>query len=131
MKREDLNNYPEYPSKEIVERFCNFVLDEADKFVPEDTLGDLNYLGDKQWHTYELPSKVLQERITNWLIQNWTSNSNKFLEGVMGVCYCFALDKEIVQKALELYDGEFKQEYKRHLDKSLGDNMDPWWSMKE
>jgi hypothetical protein len=130
MKLEDLNNYPEYPSIEVVERFCNFVLDEAEKFTPEVTLGNLQYLGDKQWHTYKLPSKELQTRIKKWLIQNWTLNSKKYLEGILVVCFNFALDKEFFRQALNLYSGEHKQEFEKMLENSTEDHIDPWWSLK-
>ena len=51
MKLEDLNNYPEYPDKEIVEQFCTLALDKADDLTIKETLGNLRYLCDKQWHT--------------------------------------------------------------------------------
>ena len=130
MNLSDLNQYPEYPSNELVEQFCNLALDQAGSEIPEKTLSNLGYLGDKLWHTYELPSKELQERIRKWLIQNWTSNSNTFLEKLLVVCYYFALDKDIFQKALDAYSGAHRREFELALEKSKSDNIDPWWSFK-
>jgi len=130
MKLEDLNNYPEYPGCEIVEQFCNLLLDEAEKETPERTLGGLRYLGDKQWHTYELPSKILQARIKEWLIQSGAMDSDKYLVDLLVVSFCFALDKEFYRIILDRYTGENKWQFVKALENSFGDDIDPWWSLK-
>jgi hypothetical protein len=127
MKYSEIDNYPEYPDKKVIERFCNLVLQESEKEIVTETLKKLRHLGDKQWHTYELPSKDLQQRIRQWLINNWISNSEEFLEGFLITFYNFALDKEAYIKALDLYHGEYKSQFLASLENSPGDNIDPWW----
>jgi hypothetical protein len=126
----EIDNYPEDPGKQIVENFCNLVLQESDKEIVAETMKKLLHLGDKQWHTYELPSKDLQQKIRQWLINNWVSNSDDFLEGFLITFYNFALDKEAYIKALDPYRGKYKSEFKAHLENSHGDNIDPWWTLK-
>ncbi len=92
-------------------------------------LAKLDILADRQWHTYELPNSELRQTLRKWLIQNWFSNDQEYLEEVLGLAYCFGLDKEFYQKALESYTGEHRAEFNRHLAKSEGDTIDPWWSM--
>jgi hypothetical protein len=92
------------------------------------TLKKLEILCDKQWHTYELPSSYIQSKIKEWLIENWEIN-NDYLDVVLGVSYCFGLDKGLYEKALSLYKGEFFDEYKENLTNSKGVFIDPYWSM--
>ncbi len=130
MKLEDLNSYPEYPTIEVVEQFCNLVLDQVDAVVVEDTLSSLQYLGDKQWHTYEVPSEALRDRIKSWLIHSGVLDSAKYTESVLVVIFCFCLDKELYKTALKKYTGTHKQEFVRSLENSTGEIIDPWWSLK-
>jgi len=93
------------------------------------TLRKLDILCDKQWHTSELPDKEIQKQVRELIMSHWDESSS-FLELVLGVCYCFGLDKELFCKSLSLYDGEFKDEFVSHLENSKGDNVDPYWSMR-
>jgi len=97
---------------------------------PEDvTFSKLKVLCDKQWHTSELPDEKIQHKMREWIVSNWRE-TNDFLLLTLSVCYCFGLDKKLFCKALNLYDGEFKDEYIRHLENSVADNIDPYWSMR-
>ncbi len=130
MKYTDISKYPEFPPNDIVEKFCDLVLEESEKEIAQETLGKLQYLGDKQWHTYCVPSKELQQRIKSWLIKNWVSNSSEYLESLLVISFDFSFDKEFYKTALDLYQGKHKSEFTAHLENSLGDNIDPWWTMK-
>lgn len=121
---------PDYMKPAEVEKYCILILRESSLEVVPQTLAKLREMSDRQWHTYELPSRSLQDELKNWLIQNWTTNSDEYLESVMVLGYCFGLDKEFFQKALSLYQGKSKNEFQRGLDKSDGEFIDPWWSMK-
>ena len=130
----DLSNHehlPEYPESSEVEKYCFAILDEANREPTQDTIQKLQAIGDKQWHTYQLPSIELQAALKKWLIQNWISNSDDYLEAILYLAFNFGLDKEFYTKALSLYEGRFEGEYQRALDNSSGDFIDPWWSMKE
>jgi hypothetical protein len=129
----DLKEYSDLPdsiSCDDVHRYCIQALSEA---ICEDisiTLEKLDELGDRQWHTYELPKPELQIQLREWLIQNWISATPDYLESVLDLSYCFALDKEIYRRALHDYNGEHLIEYQRHLEMSDGNTIDPWWSLR-
>jgi hypothetical protein len=126
----EYKNLPDGMTKEEVLDLSNKCLDEAEHESVSATLEKLNILADHQWHTYELPDSMLRARLRQWLIQNWIENSQQYLESVLGLCYCFGLDKEFYAKALENYTGEHAEEFRRNFSKSDGENIDPWWSMK-
>ena len=131
MNLTEYEGLPDYLSRDEVHRHCMTVLVESEKDDISVTLAKLNELGDRQWHTYELPDPALQTRLRKWLIDNWVSADQDYLESVLGLSYCFALDKELYGLALQYYTGEHLKEFQRDLEKSDGDNIDPWWSMKQ
>jgi len=128
MKIQDYENLPDYMEVEELYRYCMLALDESNNEEMFTTLEKLDELGNRQWHTYELPNSDLQNRIRNWIINNW-ENSQTFLEGVLGICYCFGLDKELYIQALNGYTGVHKQEFENNLKNSTGNFINPWWSM--
>jgi len=90
----------------------------------------LEELSHLQWHTYEIPPQALREHLQCWLLDHWKL-SIFFIESVLLIAYCFALDKRIYAKALAEFPAE-KREHAQHaqdLEQSLAENMDPWWSM--
>ena len=91
----------------------------------------MRYLGDKQWHTYELPSKELQIRMKNWLIQSGVLDSSENLADALVVSFYFGLDKEFYKTILNRYVGENKWQFVKDFENSLGDTIDPWWSLKK
>jgi len=121
---------PDYIEPAEVEKYCFLILQESALETVAQTLEKLNEMSDRQWHTYQLPPRELQDELKKWLIQNWTSNSSEYLESIMGLSYCFGLDKEFFSKALAYYEGRFKNGFRRDLDNSVGEFIDPWWSMK-
>lgn len=128
-KFEDLNNYEEYPSQEVIEEFIDFVIRNS---LNEDlmlTLEKLVDLGDKQWHCYEEPKMHVKEKLRNFLTSNWT-NETDYLENVLILSYCFALDKSFYQKALNSYSGKHYKNFEKDLINSLGENIDPYWTMR-
>jgi len=131
MKLEDLNSHPEYPKWDIVEQFCNLALDQAETVTVNETLGNLKYLGDKQWHTYEPASDALRDRIKNWLIQSGALDSTENHVAVLVISFCFSLDKEFYSTVLEKYVGAEKLQFAKDLENSHGDFIDPWWSLKK
>ena len=93
-------------------------------------LKKLDELADLQWHTYETPNSTLQLALCKWLSENWNSNSQPYLEAVLGISYCFGLDKEFYTRALALYSGEHIAEFKKNLTMSVGHSINPWWSVQ-
>ena len=131
MNIKEYDNLPESMKPKDIHAYCLQILKEANTDTREITLGKLNILGDKQWHTYELLPMEVRIKIREWLIQNWTDNSQQYLEDVMGIAYCYALEKGIFAEALKLYRGEHKKEFEDNLANSAGDHIDPWWSMRK
>jgi len=130
MKYEDLNNLPEYPDAEIIEKLCIQVLEDSISNGIELTIERLDELCDKQWHTYERPSNFLMNRLTLWLRKNWNPNSNEYLLFVLGVSYSFSLSKSLYKEALDNYEGEDKLEFEEAYFNSNQDYIDPWYSLR-
>ncbi len=127
MQLSEYRHLPDYMKPVEVERYCLLILQESSLESVTQTLEKLQEMSDRQWHTYELPSKELRNKLKNWLIQNWTLNSSEYLESMMVLSYCFGLDKEFFSQALVHYDGKFKVKFQRDLENSAGDSIDPWW----
>ena len=127
MKLEDYEALPDRLSVAEVHEQTMHVLASPDSV--ESTLAKLEILADRQWHTYERPAPELQAALREFLIQHWVSTDEWFIEVVLGLAYCFALDKEFYQKALEAYSGEHLAEFQETFDRSKGDTIDPWWSL--
>jgi len=117
-------------TRDEIRKWCGLVLKEADTEDSLTTLQKLEELGDRQWHTYELPDPQTQQEIKNWMIRNWSSPTEAWLEGTLAVIYMFALNKQLFQKALQTYTGPHKEEFEKDLLNSHSDNIDPRWSMK-
>ncbi len=129
-KFEDLNNYEEYPSEGVIEEFIDFVIKNSVNEPLMLTLDKLGELGDKQWHCYEEPKMHVKEKVKAFLSSNWTNESD-FLEQILVVSYCFALDKVFYQKALDSYAGEHYKHFEKDLVNSPGENIDPYWTMRK
>ena len=129
MKYEDLEEMPEYPEPKVLEKLCILVLDESNKKGLKITMDRLDELGDKQWHTYELPSSELKERLTSWMKQNWIVISNKYLIDALGISYGFALSRSFFKEILDQYNGEGKKEFIDAYNNSTQDYIDPWWTL--
>ncbi|HZL89254.1 MAG TPA: hypothetical protein VFB96_12825 [Pirellulaceae bacterium] len=130
MQTEDLENLPDYLEPADVWRLSEQVLQESTQESVSATLRKLNVLADQQWHGYEPAPRDLRERLTRWLVQNWQSGSEEYLEAVLGLTYCYGLDKRIYREALCAYHGPFRKEFERNLERSVGENIDPWWSLR-
>lgn len=131
MKLDDLNNYPEYPGKEIIEQFCSLALDEAEDVTTKEILRNLRALGDKQWHTYECPSNELRARIKSWLINSGAVDSDANLLDLLVISFYFALDKVFYKMLLDRYSGETKWQFIQDFEYSPGEDIDPWWSLRK
>ena len=127
---EDIDKYPEYPSEDIIKMFVDYVIQNSIDEDPKKTLSKLGDLGDKQWHTYqELPIEY-KNNIKEFLIRIWNNNDNEFLESILSISYCFALEKGFYKKAFENYSGNFKSDFERDLNASVGEFINPWWTLK-
>ena len=130
----ELSEYRKLPDQmdiSEVEKYCFLILEEARLDSREITISKLCEMCNRQWHTYKLPSTDLQTALKDWLINNWITNSNDYLETIMVIAFNFGLDKAFFAKAYSFYDGLSMVEFQRDLDKSTGDNINPWWSMDE
>ncbi len=127
---DEYEQLPDCMTVSEVHQHCMVILDDA---VTDDvslTLAKLDEMSNRQWHTYELPEATLQTRLREWLIDNWVSPDEAFLESVLGLAFCFGLDKDLFQQALRGYKGQHVGEFQQHLDESNGSSIDPWWSLK-
>ena len=131
MKLSEYGKLPDYMDISEVEKYCLLILDEADQEIRETTISKLREMCNRQWHTYKQPSLELKSALKEWLINNWVSNSDHYLETIMVISFNFGLEKALFTKALSLYKGRHVTEFKRNIEKSLGDNINPWWSMEE
>ncbi len=129
-KFEDINEYCEYPSEEIIEEFFDYVLKNSIKESLMETLEKLTELGDKQWHNYKEPKSAFKEKIKNFLVLKWSTESD-YLEKVLIISYNFALDKSFYQTALNNYKGDSYQEFAKDLANSTGENIDPYWTLRK
>jgi len=129
MKLEDYEKLPDsMPVAEVLEH-CKKLLDSDE--AQSEVLSKLDILADRQWHTYQLPNPMLQAKLRAWLMKHWVSEDQDYLEAVLGLAYCFGLDKEIYELALVEYHGDHVAEFRKNLEMSAGDNIEPWWSMTE
>lgn len=129
-KFEDINEYGEYPDESIIEEFIDFVIQNSVDEQLMQTLDKLVELGDKQWHNYEEPKTNVKEKMKNFLISKWSEDSD-FLEQVLAISYCFALDKDFYCLALNNYKGQHRNEFEKDLINSPGENIDPYWTMRK
>ena len=128
MNIEEYESIPDSISSSEVHKYTMNILTSSESVFS--ALSKLDIIADRQWHTYVLPSTELQAALRKWLISNWVSNSQEYMESILALSYCFGLDKELYQKALENYSGEHKAEFQKNLSKSLGKTINPWWSME-
>ena len=126
----EYENLPEGLDKDQLKKIFSKFFGELEADSYEDTCAKLEILCDKQWHTYELPDEDIQTKMRGWVVDNWRE-TEEHLELIMGICYSFGLDKELFARALGVYQGEHKAEYENDLKQSLGDFIDPYWSMRE
>ena len=92
MNLEEYRALPESMSHSDIHQYCVLALNEAKSEGISQTLAKLDVLSDRQWHTYELPQPEFQAQLREWIIQNWVSSDQDYLETVLGLSYCFALD---------------------------------------
>lgn len=129
----DLNDYedlPDYISTNEVERLSSLILAESSSENKLMTIEKLAILGDHQWHNYVVPSDELRQALSKYLCEFW-SDSQEFVEGVIGICYLFSLEKDLYKRALDIYSGEYKQEYIQDYIKSDAEYINPFWSLKK
>ena len=134
MRIEDFENLPETISLDEVDQLLISILSEASGSSLQSKLEKLEILGDKQWHTYEPPKAITRQRLKEWILKNCDNEEvapENYVEAALSLSYDFGLDKEFYRKLLAIYDGENREEFLHHLEKSSGPNIDPWWSLKE
>ena len=128
---DDLNKLEEYPPRHVVEEFVDFVIKNSADEPLRVTLEKLEELSDKQWHTYELPADNVKLKLKNFIISHWVDNTPEFLESILVISCCFALDKTFFKSALDKYKGESFKEFETDIIKSPDENIDPYWSLKK
>jgi hypothetical protein len=125
INRTELESLPDYLSLAEVERLSLQVLAQSSQSNSNGTFTLLSILADHQWHNYALPSHELSVAIEGWLKHNLNEDS---AENCLKISYCFALSRNFYELALGMYHGE-SDEYFNDLQHSLGDRIDPYWSM--
>jgi hypothetical protein len=125
----EVEDLPDYMDRADVERVRRQLLDDSVHESLGETLLKLNELAGRQWHTYMEPSIELKRQLESWLRQHWNMRS-EFLETCLGLGYCFALSRSLYEAALAQYKGASEDEYRRNRDRSSGEFIDPYWSMR-
>ncbi len=129
MELEFYENLPETLSKEDVEKLCVSFIREHTNSISDEALEKVDILADKQWHTYEYASENLKNAMSEWL-EGYCESYEFFPDIVMRVAYCFGLNKYFFEKVSEMFGDEKIDDYKEDLINSIGDYIDPYWSLK-
>ncbi len=105
----ELENLPESISHQEAHSYCCQILDGSEPSTQQLTLEGLLIAADKQWHTYEVPSPDLRQKLASWILSNWISDSDEFLEVVFVLANNYALEKLLLRRVIRQYDGPDKQ----------------------
>jgi hypothetical protein len=129
MKLQEYENLPDGMTAAEVAGVLDIFLSETNLDTSQERIQKLEILCDKQWHTYEVADEVVRKKAENLIISYWEEN-NEYLEMSLNLCYCFGLSKCIFTKLLNSYNGEQRWEYLKILGNSIGDSIDPYWSLR-
>lgn len=129
MSPEEIDALPDSLETDEVSRLTEQVLAASASESPTVTLEKLSLLADRQWHTYVLPPDHVRSHLASWLMANWAPNSQEFLEKVLGISYCYGLEKDLYLRALNAYTGWARAEFESNLLHSPGTAINPWWSL--
>lgn len=121
---------PETISVDEVARLFRIFLDEESEDDDETKFAKLSIISEKQWHTYSHQDDKTKGLVAAWIERNWV-RSSQFIDCAIGLIYAFGLSKALFVRALSVYEGESETEYREMLDRSKGDDMDPYWSLSK
>ena len=131
MNIKDYKKLPEGLGKDDVKKYCDILLEEAEHEPTNATLDKLDEMGIRQWDTYETPDEDLQDRLTDWINKNLELHDQRMIEGALKTIYSFSLSKDLYEKYLNVYIGEFKDQCVEILNNAHGDRIDPYWRSKK
>lgn len=128
-------NLPETISPQEVEhevdRLIQYKYDNS--YDDEELMDAWVIIADRQFHTFQLPSEILKEKIYQWLVRNWT------VDMVFQSRMCMIIGNFGIEKGLTL----LKQELNNYLPdnvrieisetiQELGDHInDPYYDLKK
>ena len=121
---------PDYMASADVSQLTHQTLIHSSNEEPDVTLKKLRILGDRQWHTYRASTNSICAQLTSWISENSASASQDFIEGALVIAYCFGLKKEMYAQLLDNYRGQHRTEFEQDLERSVGNYINPWWSME-
>ena len=127
----DYRKLPEGLCRDDVKKYSELVLSESVNEQMKDTQEKLIEMANRQWNVYEMPDKDLQEKVTNWINDHWNPSDQDFIDKSLVIAYCFGLRKDMFERLLVLYRGDFKGEHLETLEHSDGENINPYWRSKK
>lgn len=129
MRVEDYEQLPDGMTQEEV----LILLEKFLRHEAEDSLADryrmFEVICDRQWHCYVEQNILVKQRLENWINANWL-DSQEFMRLALGICYSFGLSKALFQRILAKYRADDKWEYVDNLERSPGDTIDSYWSLR-
>jgi len=129
MKLEEYENLPEGLSHEKVEKLCEDFFTNSRNNYSEEFLNIIDVLCDTQWHTYELPSNQVKALAFEW-VGGYINYPESSSDVILKVIYCFGLAKSLVFEVVKKYGDSSIDEYRKTIENSPGECIDPYWSMR-
>lgn len=137
MLLEDYADLPDYMTTEELEKHFAKLIDLAEKVssVNDEKISEALYeLSDRQWHTYEMLSDTLKEKIEDWVNKAWNTKSPELIENITSIIGRLGLVKsfELVKKSInEDISDEIKVILETTIKEINGHIDDPYYSMKK
>ncbi len=122
-----MRNYNELPdSMETAEvaKYFNEILKEKNA-TPSDIIEALSEMADRQWHTYEVISTDLKERITKWLMENLDLEDREFISSTISISLYLGLE-EIGELLKESLKKDIKPEVRKEIEETIDEIGNKW-----
>ena len=137
MLLEDYADLPDYMTIEELEKHFTKLITLAEKGsgVNDEKISEALYeLSDRQWHTYEMLSDTLKEKIEDWISRVWNTKSPDLIENITSIICRLGLVKsfELVKKSInEDISNEIKEILETTIKEINGHIDDPYYSMRK
>ncbi|KAA1257044.1 hypothetical protein LF1_56820 [Rubripirellula obstinata] len=97
------------------------------------TTNALYELATRQWHTYEPLAPSVAQRIDDWLVTNWDTNSLAFTDTATAIVAHLRLPRtlQIIRSLVGHPDPEIDRVIRGLIaELDVGDPLDPWWDLR-
>jgi len=134
---DDYADLPDYMTTEELEKHFTELIDLAEKVsrVNDEKVSQALYeLSDRQWHTYEMLSDTIKEKIEYWINKAWNTKSTELIENITSIIGRLGLVEsfELVKKSInEDISDEIKEILEITIKEINGHIDDPYYSMKK